>query len=200
MQANRDRYPWRPIVTVVVVAMLLMAVLQVLPETMRLALRYERDALSGGEAWRLLSGHFVHLGWRHLALNVAGLALGTWLFGPDRSAIAWVTATLVAALACSGGLWWFSPKVGWCVGLSGVLHGLMVVGFGGWIMAGDRSAWLFLLAVVGKLGWEQGGGDMPWADTLAGGRVVTAAHLWGAVGGGLFLATERLWQAVRPRV
>ncbi len=202
MQSAADYQPGslRTISRVVAGAMLVMIVLQATPEAFRAALRYDRAAVMAGEYWRILSGHFLHLGWQHLGLNLAGLGLGTWLFGSDRSPLQWLLATLLSALACGLGLLWFSPAVGWCVGLSGVLHGLMIVGFGGWIMAGERRAWLFLALVAAKLWWEQAGGDMPWADALAGGRVVTDAHLWGAAGGALFLGVETAWRHIRAWV
>lgn len=193
-------WPMQPIARVVAVAMLAMIALQALPITLQLALRYDRAGVGSGELWRLVTGHFVHLGWRHLALNLAGLGLGTWLFGTDRSPRQWLLATLVSALTCGFGLWWLSPSVGWCVGLSGILHGLMVIGFGGWVLTGEKQAWWLLGVVMIKLWWEKAGGDMPWAESLAGGRVVTDAHLWGAAGGALFLGIEAAWRGVRARV
>lgn len=180
--------------------MVVMALLQAAPESVQLALRYERTRVDTGEIWRLVTGHFVHLGWRHLALNFAGLALGTWLFGADRPPRYWLLATMFAALSCGLGLWLLSPDVGWCVGLSGILHGLMVVGFGGWALAGEKAAWGLVAVVALKLWWEQTGGDMPWAESMAGGRVVTDAHLWGALGGLLYLAAETAWSRLRARV
>jgi rhomboid family GlyGly-CTERM serine protease len=200
LEADRERFSLSPIARVVAVSVLVMVVIQALPLPWREALRYDREAISGGEAWRLLTAHFVHLGWKHLSLNMAGLVLGTWLFGADRAPGAWLVATLISALACGAGLWLFSPQVSWCVGLSGVLHGLMVVGFGGWLMAGERWAWALLAVVVGKIVWEQLGGHMPWASAMAGGRVITDAHLWGAVGGALYLGGEKLWQRNHRRV
>jgi membrane associated rhomboid family serine protease len=35
----------------------------------RAALRYDRVGLADGQLWRLLTGHFVHLGLEHAALN-----------------------------------------------------------------------------------------------------------------------------------
>lgn len=189
-----DAFPLLPISIIVGVAMISMAGLQLMPDSWRLLLQYDRQAVGQGQVWRLLSAHFVHLGWSHLALNLAGLGLGTWLFGADRSPGRWLSATLVSAIACGAGLWLFSPGVGWCVGLSGVLHGLMIVGFGGWAVSGDRWAWALLSAVVLKLGWEQFGGDMPWAEAMSGGSVITDAHLWGALGGSVFLVGETLWR------
>ena len=49
-------------------------------EPLRGLLRWDRAALSAGEAWRLVTGHFVHLDLEHALLNVAGLVLVAWLF------------------------------------------------------------------------------------------------------------------------
>jgi rhomboid family GlyGly-CTERM serine protease len=187
-------------VVIMTAACIVMVALQAAPLSWQQALRYDRAAVGSGELWRLVTAHFVHLGWGHLALNLAGLVLGTWLFATDRSPPQWLLATFVAALACGLGLWWFSPDVRSCVGLSGVLHGLMVVGFGGWILAGDRWAIGLLALVVGKMAWEQTGGSMPWEATLAGGTVITDAHLWGALGGALYLAGSAAWWFVRRRL
>lgn len=190
---DQERFSLLPISLVVALFMLLMVVLQALPASWQQLIRYDRAAIAAGQWWRLFTGHFIHLDWKHLALNLAGLGLGTWLFGADRSPRRWLLAGLVLALGGSLGLYCFAPEVGWCVGLSGMLHGFMIIGFGSWALSGDRAGLLLLAVVVGKMAWEQLGGDMPWAASLAGGQVVTAAHLWGAVAGALFLAGETLW-------
>ena len=35
-------------------------------------LAYDRAGLGAGQVWRLLTAHFVHLGWTHMLLNLAG--------------------------------------------------------------------------------------------------------------------------------
>jgi rhomboid family GlyGly-CTERM serine protease len=200
LRIEQQSFSLWPISTVVAVSMGVMTVLQALPTEWQHVLRYDRDAILAGDHYRLVSGHFVHLGWSHLSLNLAGLGLGTWLFGADRSPAWWLGATLAAALACGFGLLLWSPDVRWCVGLSGVLHGLMIVGFGGWALAGDRWALVLLAVVVGKLTWEQFGGDMPWEAALAGGRVITEAHVWGALGGAAWLASDTVLRVARRRV
>jgi rhomboid family GlyGly-CTERM serine protease len=151
LRIDMKRFSSEPIYLVVAFSMVVMALLQAAPDTWQNALRYDRQAVAAGEIWRVLSGNFVHLGWRHLGLNLLGLGLGTWLFAPDRPAGQWLVATLVAALAVNLGLFWFTPGVRWCVGLSGVLHGLMIVGFGGWALQGERYAWGLLAVVVAKM-------------------------------------------------
>src|SRR3546814_5112990 len=50
------------------------------------ALRFSRQALEQGAWWRLFTAHFIHLGWAHTVLNIAGVllccALAPQLFNP----------------------------------------------------------------------------------------------------------------------
>ncbi|MDZ7829975.1 MAG: rhombosortase [Halofilum sp. (in: g-proteobacteria)] len=148
-------------------------------------LRYDRYAIGDGEVWRLVSGHFVHLGTAHLAVNVAGLALVALLVGRHLSLRAWGATLLVCCLVTAGGLLWLSPNVRWYVGLSGVLHGLLIAGAAHAARRGpERTFNAVVLAIVGaKLGWEQFVGALPGTSRLAGGSVIVDAHLFGAVGG-----------------
>jgi rhomboid family GlyGly-CTERM serine protease len=148
---------------------------------LQLALRYERDAL-GGEPWRMLSGHFVHLGWSHLWLNLAGLVLIWMLVGSAFSAARWGAVLVATTLGVSAGLWFMEPQLAWYVGLSGVLHGLLVAGALASI-GHYRDAPLLLGLVVLKLAWEQWMGPMPGSEAASGGPVVVSAHLYGALSG-----------------
>lgn len=178
----------------------LMTVLQALPADWRAMLRYDRDALATGQAWRLLTANFVHLGWRHLLLNLAGFLLIGWLFAEETSLLSWLGVLLVCCMASSLGLYWFAPEITWVVGMSGALHGLFVFGAVSWLLHGYRAGWGLLLGVCGKLYWEQSSGAVPLSVDIVGGAVVTEAHLWGAIGGlcaGLGLCW---WRRLRPRL
>lgn len=148
-------------------------------------LRWSRDAIAAGEVWRLITGHLLHLGPAHFTLNALGTILVAALVGPRLRPLTWAWIWLACALSVSGGLWWLRPEIGWYVGLSGVLHGLIVAGAIAGL--GDYRERLFaaavLVAIAAKLGWEQWTGAMPGTAALAGGSVVTEAHLYGAVGG-----------------
>jgi rhomboid family GlyGly-CTERM serine protease len=169
---------------------LLLVCLQLLPADLHRSLWYQREAIAGGEYWRLLSGNLVHLGWRHLALNVGALLLGIWVFYPARSPVGWIIAQIVCSVVSSLGLYVFSPEVNWCVGMSGALHGLLIIGAVDWIRQGDRVGWVLLAIWIAKLGWEQASGSMPLSTEMIGAPVIIDAHLWGAVGGFMFAAGE----------
>jgi rhomboid family GlyGly-CTERM serine protease len=155
------------------------------------ALRYQRAEVLDGELWRLLSAHFVHLGAAHLALNLAGLALVWWLVGRSAGPRSWSIVLAATALSTTLGLLAFAPELAWYVGLSGMLHGMLVAG----ALLGPRRDLLIVGVVAIKIGWEQWMG--PSADTTAliGGAVIVDAHLYGAIGGaiaGLALRWQRL--------
>ena len=176
---------------------LLLVGLQFLPTELHRQLWYLRDAVAGGEYWRLLTGNLVHLGWRHLALNIGALLLGIWVFAPARSPVVWIVALLVCSLSSSLGLYLFSPDISWCVGMSGALHGLLIIGAVDWIRQGDRVGGLLLVIWIAKLGWEQVNGGVPLSVESIGAPVVTDAHLWGAVGGFLFAGGEAAVRKLR---
>ena len=156
---------------------------ELLGEPARLALRYEREAIGEGQLWRLLSGHLVHLGPQHLLLNLAGLILVWILVGSYLRSSGWFLAFGVIVAGLDFGFWVLRPTLDWYVGLSGVLHGLLVAGLVvGWRRAPVESAVLALL-VMAKLAWEQLGGALPGSEAAAGGPVVVDAHLYGAIAG-----------------
>ncbi|KPK39847.1 MAG: hypothetical protein AMJ69_04490 [Gammaproteobacteria bacterium SG8_47] len=147
-------------------------------------LRYDRAAILDGQWWRVLSGHIVHVGWMHLAMNVAGLVLVWLLFGVRLSTQRWLVVLLLSALGVSAGLLLRQPDLNWYVGLSGVLHGLFAAGIVAALAVGDRGAVVLAIALVVKLIWEGMAGPMPGTSEWVGARVVTEAHLYGALAGG----------------
>lgn len=146
-------------------------------------LRYDREAILNGEVWRLLSGNFLHLGFTHLLLNLAGLLLIWMFFGARFTHVQWIVIVLVTSLATGAGLLLLTPEVGWYVGLSGALHGYFVAGCMAEIRLKLREGWWLLGLITLKLAWEQWHGAMPGTASLAGGEVVVDAHLFGALAG-----------------
>lgn len=149
----------------------------------RLALRYERAGLADGELWRLLTGHLVHLGPSHLAMNLLALAILALVLPSLAKTVDWIVTALAAALAIDLGLYALQPTVDWYVGLSGVLHGFWAAGVA--LAFGDRRLDAIPLAILLalKLGYEAAFGPVPLSGDVAAGPVVAEAHAFGAVGG-----------------
>jgi rhomboid family GlyGly-CTERM serine protease len=158
-------------------------------------LRYERGLVAAGEWWRLASCHLVHYDAQHLAMNVAALALLWALFVTDLRARDWALVVLAAALAIDAGLYFREREVTWYLGLSGVLHGVWAAG-GLAALRRSRLEGLATLALLAaKLLAELRFGALS-SGLGAGLPVLTAAHRYGALGGGL--AALALGRARRP--
>ena len=147
--------------------------------------RYDRLAISSGELWRLISGHFVHLGWSHFALNTVGLVLISFLVAARFSAIQWLLITLLIIVGIDLGFWILEPQLAWYVGLSGVLHGLLAAGVASGMRDGQSDSWIIGGLLVIKIIYEQLVGPVPGSEGTSGGDVVVAAHLYGAIAGAL---------------
>lgn len=149
-------------------------------ETGRAWLRYDRAALGSGELWRLVTAHLVHLDLRHALLNCLGLLLMWALFARDYTPRQWLLIALGSIAAIDAGLWLWDSTLGWYVGSSGALHGLMAAGTLAHLRRGERDGWILAALLAGKLVWEQGVGALPLSGSDP---VVVDAHLFGVAGG-----------------
>lgn len=142
-------------------------------------LRYERTAIAQGEWWRLASGHWVHLGPRHLLPDAAGLLLLWALYARDLRPGSWLLVLACATAAIDAGLWWGQSAIQWYVGISGLLHGAWAAGSAAVALQGRREGWLMLAALAAKLSVEHCAGASLFTS---GFPVVSAAHAYGALG------------------
>lgn len=157
-------------------------------------LRFDRVWIAEGESWRLITGHLSHLGWSHFILNAIGLGLVWFLVGNRFNGRDWFIVLASSVITMDLGFWLLLPQLHWYVGLSGLLHGLLVAGILTRFPKFDGESALLLALVVAKLVWEQFSGPLPGSETSSGGPVIVDAHLFGAVGGavGAILARIRV--------
>ena len=165
-------------------------------ESLRSVLAWDRVGIGEGEWWRLLSGHLVHLGWSHLALNLAGLALIAWVVGDAFTVPGWLLITGASVVVIDIGFWFLDPELQRYVGLSGLLHGLLAAGLVAGVVARQPEALVLAACMVVKLAWEQLVGPLPGSAETAGGNVIVNAHLYGAAGG--LGAGLLVWRRARP--
>lgn len=160
------------------------------------ALRYDRVAIAAGEWWRLITGNFMHLPgntieWQglrfhgpfHLFLNELGVLVLVLLCPERLPALVWLRRLLLLGLGMSLGLYFFAPQLRWYVGLSGVMHGLFLLGLLPQALKKDIVALGCLLYLLGKLGYELYAGAPVSDEAAIGGKVALDSHLWGAISG-----------------
>lgn len=139
-------------------------------------LMWRRAEIADGQAWRWLSGHFVHLGARHCLSNLLGLCVICEYLWDELelldACLLW--AGTAAGTACL--LWWCAPEIQWYAGLSGLLHGMWAgCALAWWCRTGDKVAGAALLLLAIKL-------VLPM-HTASAMPVVTVAHGFGALSG-----------------
>jgi len=144
---------------------------------------YDRHQLIDFQWWRLITGHFLHTNSTHLLLNTAGLTLLWALHGQYYQTPRYLIIFFLLCLGTSGGLYLFAPQMQWYVGLSGVLHGLFVIGAYFDIKNKLKSGWLMLIGVWLKVLHEQIYGASEDVAQLIAANVAIDAHLFGTITG-----------------
>ena len=147
------------------------------------AFEYHRQAVLDGQLYRLLTAHLVHTNIYHSLLNLGGLILVWGIAFQYVSSRDWLIALCLSAVLVSAGLVLFNPEVQWYRGLSGILHGLLVVAV---LKARQlpgliRGIILFLFVV--KVLMEQTQSGFWQSEQLIGAPVIVDAHLYGLVAG-----------------
>lgn len=158
---------------------------------------YNLSAIQDGQIWRFLSGHFIHLGWSHFALNISGLLAVWFVFGRYMPAKIWILAFISLALAISSAFYLRNPELVQYVGLSGVLYGVLVIVLINILIGADRArharffyygSIVILLYVFGRILYEQIYGQIAFSTKATGGNVIVDAHLYGVISGIIFSA------------
>ena len=153
----------------------------------RAALEYRRAAVLRGQVWRLVTGNLVHLGWVHLSRDLVGLLLIRALFAHSLEERSWLWVLFISSLTVGLGLLAFSPGIDRYVGISGVLFGLFCAGALAQLPENPRYAGALVLSMGAIIAWTWHAGALPGEMAGLGGRVVPQAHLYGALGGAMFV-------------
>lgn len=162
-----------------VLAALLVAA-SLLPAT---TLEWSRSGIFGGEYWRLITGHWVHLGTNHLLLNLIGLLVAGLLFTRHPPLAWWLSYLVLAPLAISAGLLIAAPELAWYGGFSGCLHGLLVFTALFNLKSDTRWSLIVLGFIAVKLVFENILYPAAGENPLIGGAVITQSHWLGALTG-----------------
>lgn len=167
-----------------VAVMGLICLTSLLPASTVHSLALVHDEVSKGEIWRIFTSQFVHLGFNHTMLNLVGYLIVSASFREDISPKEEMITLAICSLGVGLGIYLFNPEIGWYVGLSGAIYGILTHYL---IIGWQRSAILsgfFGVYLIGKFIYEQmiAGPDTVTAG-LIGGAVAIDSHLYGAITG-----------------
>lgn len=162
-----------------VLATLLVAV-YLLPAT---ALEWSRTGIAAGEYWRLMTGHWVHLGINHLLLNLTGLLITGLLFRQHPALGWWLGYLMLSPLVISAGLLLVAPELAWYRGFSGCLHGLLVFTALSNLKSDRRWSLIVLAFMAVKLAFDTFLYSAAGEASLIEGTVITQSHWLGALTG-----------------
>ena len=150
-------------------------------------------AVDKGEIWRVLTANLAHFGWTHCVMNLAALLLCNYVFFASHPLHRFLTLLFISCLSVGLGIYLFNPHYAPYAGLSGAIHGLIVAGI---LLVKEYPTWLRAgagLLFLGKLLQE----NMPYFEStdfqyIIGAQVAVEAHMYGAVGGLLYVLLSKI--------
>lgn len=157
-------------------------------------LEYNKIEVQQGQYWRIFTGHLLHTNSYHLWLNLAALVLLALLHNKFYSPLLLLAFYIFTAAAVSLGIFLFTPNMLFYVGLSGVLHGLFVLGALFDIKHNDKTGYLLFIGVILKVLHEQIYGATDSLKQLIEADVAINAHLFGMCAGIVFFFLHTLYR------
>jgi len=116
---------------------------------------FDRQAIMQGELWRLMTGHWVHADWEHLAWNLMALGILGWMIETSLGHLKLYTALIAGICLVTAWVWWFIPSLNYYCGLSGILNTLLfVMLIDGWRWSRNYIFPLVAIAATAKIGFE----------------------------------------------
>jgi len=147
------------------------------------ALDYNRELIIDGELWRLITGNFNHTNIYHVLLNVCALAVISGLHYRYYSATVYLSLILILSIGVGAGIFLLSPSTQLYVGLSGILHGIIIVGAIIDVTKQYYSGYILIAGTIIKIINEQFFNSPIEMSKLIQAQVLTEAHLYGLVTG-----------------
>ncbi|MAD14889.1 MAG: rhombosortase [Alteromonadaceae bacterium] len=178
-----------PIIICVIASMLFIA-----EPSSSMWLAFDRESISQGQWWRVLTGNFLHTNFNHLLLNLAAVVLLWSLHGQYYRTAHYLLMLGVFSFGVSAGIYYFEPEMQWYVGLSGILHGVFVWGAYQDIKYDVTSGWILMVGVWAKIANEQIAGPSGSIAELIDASVAIDAHLFGAFCGLLVIICSLIKQ------
>ncbi|MBL6734252.1 MAG: rhombosortase [Shewanellaceae bacterium] len=146
--------------------------------------QYNRYIVGQGvQLYRLITAHFMHTGEFHLVLNIIMLWFIGLLHSRHYKLWQWCLMIPMLMIGVSAGIHYLDPNTVYYIGLSGILHGLVVIGAIADLHCQQRSGYVLLLLVVIKVAMDEFGPNFPGLQMLIQADIPANANLFGALTG-----------------
>lgn len=153
-------------------------------------LSLDREATNHGQYWRLLTANWVHFGWYHTLMNTCAFLLCAFAFFTHWSIRQFLIVSFFIQLCVGMGVYWFNPEYAVYAGLSGAIHGYILVGLS---LDHRHKIWIRALlagALIGKVIYEHSTNYQTTSlQELLPVPVAYDAHLYGVIAGCILVAT-----------
>ena len=128
-----------------------------------------------------ITNALTHSNIYHLLLNLTGLGLVWALYGPNIKQLLGLGSFIFCCITTGTGLYYFT-RYNYYWGMSGALYGLLLLGAIAASRQKDKTAWVIIIYVVGRIGWENLTGASSEVEDLLETKVAVESHLWGCIG------------------
>jgi len=164
----------------ITLALTLSALLVQASPSLQSALQFDRHAITAGEVWRIVTGHFTHWSFKHFLWDLAVfVALGAACERLNRSKMIWTIASSIPMISLFA-----APQQGTYRGLSGIDSALFVLLAVMTHQNHPRVIFLLLAGFVLRSCYELATGHTIFVDNTASGFVpVPLAHIIGGACG-----------------
>ena len=156
-------------------------------------MQYDQIAVKQGQWWRIISAHFTHSTWNHFFLNMLGLGIMAVMFAQVATVSRWISIMIFSSLFCSLGFFLFGSDDYAYVGMSDVLHGVIIAYAFLDYKHFKLGNVILITGTFAKVLWEQSPYYVESSGEFIGGRVATESHFYGAVSG-LILGLFFVWR------
>lgn len=163
------------------------------------ALFYNRPAIDQGQWWRIWTGQWAHLNVNHTLMNLSGFVMIYFVFRGYQTRRSWLLSLILLTLWVGFALYVFDEKLHTYAGLSGALHGFLIIGL---CYSFRHMPWLTLIAaavIFTRVYMEQQPDyDKEYIKDFIDGLVYVDAHFYGVIGGFVFgvAANAKNWFAM----
>lgn len=171
------------------------AILQFLPDFFI----YLRELMLS-QPWRLITAHWVHVGWVHYLLNLIAFVCFPFIFHKIRVRLI-LLFIIVLPLMISLGFYWCFPQIEAYAGFSGVLHGLYAMAALVCLQFPHERLFsvLILAGLIIKLFWEATVGEISATMQLIGSPILIEAHQLGVLTSIVLLLMILVWNRLMKK-